>query len=169
MAIYWPTPGLKGKTFKLFVLTRWDFNFCVRSSQLRGFNWAFNVNLLTHCNLPLSIVTLPKMFTSVDVPACMVHKSMHTADACFSPSSRAPDRLSPSCVQNDELYLAKDLCKTQIAESHVQSHATTSPRHQGRGGKLFYRISSARTAQTFFSPGLLQLSATVWSLLRKCI
>ena len=36
MAIYWPTPGLKGRTFKLCVLTRWDFNFCIRSSPLRG-------------------------------------------------------------------------------------------------------------------------------------
>ena len=36
MAIYWPTPGFKGRTFKLCVLTRWDFNFCVRSSPLRG-------------------------------------------------------------------------------------------------------------------------------------
>ena len=35
MAIYWPTPGFKGRTFKLCVLTRWDFNFCVRSPQLR--------------------------------------------------------------------------------------------------------------------------------------
>ena len=35
MAIYWPTPGLKGRTFKLCVVTRWDFNFCVRSSPLR--------------------------------------------------------------------------------------------------------------------------------------
>ena len=36
MAIYWPTPGFKGRTFKLCVLTRWDFNFCVHSSPLRG-------------------------------------------------------------------------------------------------------------------------------------
>ena len=36
MAIYWPTPGFKGRTFKLCVLTRGDFNFCVRSSPLRG-------------------------------------------------------------------------------------------------------------------------------------
>ena len=34
MAIYWPTPGLKGRMFKLCVLTRWDFNFCVHSSPL---------------------------------------------------------------------------------------------------------------------------------------
>ena len=36
MAIYWPTPGFKGRTFKLFVPTRWDFNFCIRSYPLRG-------------------------------------------------------------------------------------------------------------------------------------
>ena len=36
MAIYLPTPGFKGRAFKLCVLTRWDFNFCVRSSTLRG-------------------------------------------------------------------------------------------------------------------------------------
>ena len=36
MALYWLTPGFKGRTFKLCVLTRWDFNFCVRSSPLRG-------------------------------------------------------------------------------------------------------------------------------------
>ena len=41
MALYWPTPGFKGKTFKLCVLTRWDFNFCVRSSPLRGTNSAW--------------------------------------------------------------------------------------------------------------------------------
>ena len=36
MAIYWPTPGFKERTFKLCVLKKWDFNFCVRSSLLRG-------------------------------------------------------------------------------------------------------------------------------------
>ena len=34
MAIYWPTPGFKRRTFKLCVLTRRDLNFCVRSSLL---------------------------------------------------------------------------------------------------------------------------------------
>ena len=37
IAIYRPTPGFKGKTFNRCVLNRWDFNFCVRSSPLRGF------------------------------------------------------------------------------------------------------------------------------------
>ena len=36
MAIYWPTPRFKGRTFKFCVLTRQDFNLCVRSSPLRG-------------------------------------------------------------------------------------------------------------------------------------
>ena len=36
MAIYWPTQSYKGRTFKLCVLTRWDFNFCIRSSPLRA-------------------------------------------------------------------------------------------------------------------------------------
>ena len=36
MAIYWPTQGFKGRTFKLCVLNRGDFNFCVRSSPQRG-------------------------------------------------------------------------------------------------------------------------------------
>ena len=36
MAIYLPTPAFKGRTFKLCVLIRWDFNFCIRSSPLRG-------------------------------------------------------------------------------------------------------------------------------------
>ena len=36
MAINWPTPGFKERTFKLCVLIRWDFDFCVRSSPLWG-------------------------------------------------------------------------------------------------------------------------------------
>ena len=39
MAIYWQTPGFKGRTFKLCVVTRWNFNFCVRSSPLWGTGW----------------------------------------------------------------------------------------------------------------------------------
>ena len=36
MAICRPTPGFKGRTFNMCVLTKWDFNFCIRSSPLRG-------------------------------------------------------------------------------------------------------------------------------------
>ena len=48
MAIYWPTPGFKGRTFKLCVLTRWDFYFCVRSSPLRGINILTNKTSYTN-------------------------------------------------------------------------------------------------------------------------
>ena len=41
MAIYWSTPGFKGRAFKLCVLIRWDFNFCNLSSPLRG-KWGKN-------------------------------------------------------------------------------------------------------------------------------
>ena len=34
--IYWPAPGFKGKTFELWVLNRWVFNFCVRSTPWQG-------------------------------------------------------------------------------------------------------------------------------------
>ena len=47
IAIYWPIPGFKGRTFKLCVLTRWDFNFCVPSSPLRGQFMARWVDLLS--------------------------------------------------------------------------------------------------------------------------
>ena len=36
MAVYWPTPGFKWRTFKLCVLNRWDLNFCVRNFPLRS-------------------------------------------------------------------------------------------------------------------------------------
>ena len=36
-ALFWPTPGFKGRTFELWVLfNRWDLTICVRSSPLRG-------------------------------------------------------------------------------------------------------------------------------------
>ena len=42
------TPGFKGRTFKFCVLTRWDFDFCVRSSPLQGIFphlWGFGENI----------------------------------------------------------------------------------------------------------------------------
>ena len=51
MAIYWPTPGFKGRTFKLCVLTRCDVNFCVRSSPLQGSRGTFQWQLQRHISL----------------------------------------------------------------------------------------------------------------------
>ena len=42
---YGPTLGFKWRTFKLRDLTRWDFNFCVRSSPLRGMEITFALNM----------------------------------------------------------------------------------------------------------------------------
>ena len=47
MALYWPTPGFRGRMFKLCILTRWDFNFCVRSSPARGFSRDKQTSLTT--------------------------------------------------------------------------------------------------------------------------
>ena len=49
MATYWPTPGFKGRTFKLCVLTRWDFNFCVRCSPLWEWDEAVSRMSLNAC------------------------------------------------------------------------------------------------------------------------
>ena len=46
MAKYWPTQGFKGRTFKLCVLIRWDFNFCVRP---RGLCWQVSSWFYTSC------------------------------------------------------------------------------------------------------------------------
>ena len=57
VALYWPTPGFKGRTFKLCVLTRWDLNFCVRSSPLEIFPSSFRFDhhvvlcLLVECTM----------------------------------------------------------------------------------------------------------------------
>ena len=39
MAIYWPTPEFKRRLFKLCVLSRWDFTFCVRTSLPTDWSW----------------------------------------------------------------------------------------------------------------------------------
>ena len=54
--VYWPTPGFKRGIFKLSVLNRWDLNFCVRSSTLRG-NEAWQ-RLLTMVRVWMELVPL---------------------------------------------------------------------------------------------------------------
>ena len=36
MAMCWPTQGFEGRTFELWVHNKWVFNFCVRSTPVRG-------------------------------------------------------------------------------------------------------------------------------------
>ena len=38
MAIYWPSPGFKGRTFKLCVLTRWDLISASAAPHCGGFS-----------------------------------------------------------------------------------------------------------------------------------
>ena len=63
MAIYWPTPGFTERTFKLCVLTRWDFNFCIRSSTLRSI-LATSVILSEHCVSFLGHISTRQVQTS---------------------------------------------------------------------------------------------------------
>ena len=51
MAIYWPSPGFKGRTSKPCFLNRWDFNFCVRSSPLQDFTGRRIIKHLFTCFL----------------------------------------------------------------------------------------------------------------------
>ena len=47
---------LKGRTFKLCIITRWDFNFCVRSSPLRGHNKdTYTIRRQIHPSISLSL------------------------------------------------------------------------------------------------------------------
>ena len=52
MAIYWLTPGCKGRTFQLCVLNRWDY-FCIHSSTLWG---AIQVELGASAKKPSSVM-----------------------------------------------------------------------------------------------------------------
>ena len=36
IVIFWPAQGFNGRTFELYVLNRWDLNFCVRSPNCGG-------------------------------------------------------------------------------------------------------------------------------------
>ena len=93
MVIYCPTKGLKGRTFKLCVLTRRDFNFCVRRSPLRGCN-SRNYYLFRHNSMASVLVLLSlKGFSTCFAMA----KGFST---CFVKAPR---------IQNFFCYNSKDL------------------------------------------------------------
>ena len=62
MAIHWPTPDFKGRTFELWALNRWVFNICVCSAPMnvRHFDWTF-----IHAELSLFSLVLSKFFKSL--------------------------------------------------------------------------------------------------------
>ena len=66
IAMYWPTPAFKGRTFKLCDLARWNFNFCVHSSPLRDYReniwqvWVNKVETLISVSNSVSISPPPQ-------------------------------------------------------------------------------------------------------------
>ena len=84
MAIYWPTPGFKVWTFKLFVVIIWDFNFCVRCSPLRdclillSTSWLGSKHQLTNklnCSHPFVSQDLQvRIFVFSVLPFCRTDK-----------------------------------------------------------------------------------------------
>ena len=101
MAIYWSTPGFKGRTFKLCVLTRWDFNFCVRSSPLRGFKekackllgslqspWILSLSLI------VSMCVVKLLNISLSLSLSLSHTHTHT----LCSHSRQQPQVSSRCL-----------------------------------------------------------------------
>ena len=86
MAIYWPTPGFKGRIFKLCVLIRWDFNFCVRSSPLWGVMYTRAITMsipstqaMTHHSYQRKrLVRRPSRTTIIIMNICIVRKPWPT-------------------------------------------------------------------------------------------
>ena len=94
MAIYWPTPGLKGRTFKLCVLTRWDFNFCVRSSPLRLLlkRWGFSKQADTIGSKPCWTVGSGRL-----ILCWIVERPVHLNGRCRCLSGSGTIELFPFC------------------------------------------------------------------------
>ena len=65
MAIYRPTPGFKGRTFKLCVFIRWDFNFCVHSSPLRERYIPSNLAETSACVDPVHGIDAGESFSEI--------------------------------------------------------------------------------------------------------
>ena len=91
MAIYWPTPGFKGRTFKFCVPTGWDFNFCVRSSPLRGRPEDKLLRMLEEA-LKLGLETKRRHETSFPVESKNMLKNVTTCGLA-EPSKSTPSQL----------------------------------------------------------------------------
>ena len=93
MAICWPTPGFKGRTWKLCVLNRWGFNFCVCSSPLRSlwgiyaFTHQYNVYIhsLIHTSVHNTFFFLYISLVTKSLTLCSIH-------------SMADSHVYPTCI-----------------------------------------------------------------------
>ena len=81
MAIYWRTPGFKGRTLKVCVLSRWDFNFCVHSSPLRG----LKTNKLQQPRK--SVTYTPKSSHSLTLQNRLTHLHSKIVSLSYTPKS----------------------------------------------------------------------------------
>ena len=131
MAIYSPTPGFKGRTFKLCVLTTWDFNFCVRSSKLRGNCWKLG-QLVSWCFEPSQpqritsglstsfTLSASYSFTQVIIPQVMFFESVHIPRALNT----------GTCIRQGDLFYCAGLNR-----NHVLVTANTGEIGRGFGKK----------------------------------
>ena len=119
MAIYWLTPDFKGRTFKLCVLTRWDFNFCVRSSPLRE-------------SLTVVVVVVVAVVVVVVAAAVAVAVEEEEEEETFSCFSRLEFR---SLVQySTTIHLSLAAWKAKRTERQRDPTPPSDP-HQSQGRK----------------------------------
>ena len=133
MAIYRPTPDFKGRTFKLCVLTRWDFNFCVRSSPLRG-----------QKDRDSKKDRVRKSETCSQLVGQLVFWAQSTPTNCLSLSSFSPSP-SLSLPRSGEL-------RTQKLKSHLVRTQSLNVLPLKPGVGQYIAIHATLTVRDFFLP-----------------
>ena len=106
MAIHGPAPAFKGRTFEFWVLNRWVFNFCVRSTHSRSAQWddRGKKSLCKHAayqyTAALELLFAFAVFVGTAGAAILVWALSSTADAAGQPEvSKAP---GPQFSQTEE-------------------------------------------------------------------
>ena len=140
MAIHWPTPGFKGRTFQLCVLIRWDFNFSDRSSPLRDIDGKTTKYANAFDTVRLRLIISACVFCNFVI---VWHLLMSTAARFFSVVSSSPAaiRLFSYCtrpaknigqtttvpmnrVANGLLETAEDICQNRAELLTFKTHGT---------------------------------------------
>ena len=157
MPIYWPTQGFKGRTFKLCVLTWWDFNFCVRSSPLQGRNRATRYVFNNHMDMSRSSATY--MLEKLDW-ASLGERRGHIQLGCST-------KLTTTSSKRDPPLRFKDKRSSVLYQTQKRHQFCSTP----SSPTLFqiWTIFSFRSLQPFhWSPSMPDLVAsfTIWNTLR---
>ena len=123
MAIYSPTPGFKGRMFKLCVLTKWDYNFCVRSFPLRGpTEDAENPPTEDAANLLDVIISLLEEMTDIYI-STDVEKDEICTVLLSKITSTMTDRTATMKSFDKKL---EEFIKSKIGQQSVQSFSTAT-------------------------------------------